>query len=268
MIITSKDNEFVKHVKKLKEKKYREEYNEFIIEGIKIIEEAIEENAKIKSIIICEDCKNQSAFPNELMYEVAKMNCIYVSEKIFLSLSDVSNPQGIMAIIEKDKKEDNKIDFSPKYFLLLDNIQDPGNMGTIIRTCDSLNMKQLIISKGSSDVYNPKVVRATMGAIFRVKIVETDDLVKTIKEMKKHKIKVYATDLKTKKSIYCVDYKKSAIVIGNEANGVSKEVLKEADERIKIPMLGKTESLNAGVATSIILYEMHRNELGELGDVP
>ncbi len=268
MIITSKDNEFVKHVKKLKEKKYREEYNEFIIEGIKIIEEAIEENAKIKSIIICEDCKNQSAFPNELMYEVAKMNCIYVSEKIFLSLSDVSNPQGIMAIIEKDKKEDNKIDFSPKYFLLLDNIQDPGNMGTIIRTCDSLNMKQLIISKGSSDVYNPKVVRATMGAIFRVKIVETDDLVKTIKEMKKHKIKVYATDLKAEKSIYCVDYKKSAIVIGNEANGVSKEILSEADERIKIPMLGKTESLNAGVATSIILYEMHRNELGELGDVP
>ena len=261
MIITSKDNDFIKHVKKLKEKKYRDEYNEFIIEGIKITQEAIEEKAKIKAVIICEDCKNQSAIPNELLYEVAKMNCIYVSEKVFMSISDVTNPQGIMAIIEKENEENLKIDFSNDKILILDNIQDPGNMGTIIRTCDSLNMKQIIVSKGSSDIYNPKVVRATMGAIFRIKIIESDDLVKTIKELKKHKFKVYATDLKTKNTIYNVDYKKSAVIIGNEANGVSQEVLDESSYRIKIPMLGKTESLNAGVATSIVLYEMYRNEL-------
>lgn len=261
MIITSKDNDFIKHVKKLKEKKYRDEYNEFIIEGIKITQEAIEEKAKIKAVIICEDCKNQSAIPNELLYEVAKMNCIYVSEKVFMSISDVTNPQGIMAIIEKENEENLKIDFSNDKILILDNIQDPGNMGTIIRTCDSLNMKQIIVSKGSSDIYNPKVVRATMGAIFRIKIIESDDLVKTIKELKKHKFKVYATDLKTKNTIYNVDYKKSAVIIGNEANGVSQEVLDESSYRIKITMLGKTESLNAGVATSIVLYEMFRNEL-------
>lgn len=261
MIITSKDNDFIKHVKKLKEKKYRDEYNEFIIEGIKITQEAIEEKAKIKAVIICEDCKNQSAIPNELLYEVAKMNCIYVSEKVFMSISDVTNPQGIMAIIEKENEENLKIDFSNDKILILDNIQDPGNMGTIIRTCDSLNMKQIIVSKGSSDIYNPKVVRATMGAIFRIKIIESDDLVKTIKELKKHKFKVYATDLKTKNTIYNVDYKKSAVIIGNEANGVSQEVLDESSYRIKIPMLGKTESLNAGVAASIVLYEMFRNEL-------
>lgn len=261
MIITSKDNDFIKHVKKLKEKKYRDEYNEFIIEGIKITQEAIEEKAKIKAVIICEDCKNQFAIPNELLYEVAKMNCIYVSEKVFMSISDVTNPQGIMAIIEKENEENLKIDFSNDKILILDNIQDPGNMGTIIRTCDSLNMKQIIVSKGSSDIYNPKVVRATMGAIFRIKIIESDDLVKTIKELKKHKFKVYATDLKTKNTIYNVDYKKSAVIIGNEANGVSQEVLDESSYRIKIPMLGKTESLNAGVATSIVLYEMFRNEL-------
>lgn len=261
MIITSKDNDFIKHVKKLKEKKYRDEYNEFIIEGIKITQEAIEEKAKIKAVIICEDCKNQSAIPNELLYEVAKMNCIYVSEKVFMSISDVTNPQGIMAIIEKENEENLKIDFSNDKILILDNIQDPGNMGTIIRTCDSLNMKQIIVSKGSSDIYNPKVVRATMGAIFRIKIIESDDLVKTIKELKKHKFKVYATDLKTKNTIYNVDYKKSAVIIGNEANGVSQEVLDESSYRIKIPMLGKSESLNAGVAASIVLYEMFRNEL-------
>lgn len=196
--------------------------------------------------------------PNELMYEIAKLNCIYVAEKILNTITDVINPQGIMAVIEKPTLEENPIDFNQEVSLILDNIQDPGNMGTILRTADSLNMKQIIVSKGTADIYNLKVVRSTMGAIFRVKVIEVDNLVKTIKEMKKHKIKVYATDLRTDKSIYDIDYSKSAIVIGNEANGVSSQVLEEATEKIKIPMIGKTESLNAAVATSVILYEAFR----------
>ena len=134
-------------------------------------------------------------------------------------------------------------------------------MGTILRTADSLNLKQIIVSKGSSDIYNPKVVRSTMGAIFRVNIIESDNLVKTLKDMKKHKIKIVTTNLQTDKKIYDVDYEKSAIVIGNEANGVSNEVLELADEKVKIPMPGKTESLNASVATAIILYEAMRKNL-------
>lgn len=260
MTITSKDNETIKHIKKLKEKKYREEYHEFIVEGIKMIEEAINEGAKIKSIIICEDCKTQGAIPNDLMYEIAKLNCIYVAEKIFNTITDVINPQGIMAVIEKPNARDNTIDFSANVSLLLDNIQDPGNMGTILRTADSINLKQILVSKGTADQYNPKVVRSTMGAIFRVKIIECEDLVKTLKELKKHKIEIYATDLKTDKSIYDVDYKKKAVVIGNEANGVSTEILNLADTKIKIPMLGKTESLNVAVATGVILYETVRQK--------
>ena len=259
MTITSKDNETIKHIKKLKEKKYREEYKEFIVEGIKMVEEAIQENAKIKTIIICDDCKTQGSIPNELMYDIAKLNCIYVAEKIFSTITEVINPQGIMAIIEKPENKENEIDYAESNYLILDNIQDPGNMGTILRTADSLNIKQIIVSKGTADIYNPKVVRSTMGAIFRIKVVEVENLVKTIKEMKKNGIKVYATDLATDKSIYDVNYEKSAIVIGNEANGVSKEVLEESTERIKIPMLGKTESLNAAVATSVILYEVFRS---------
>lgn len=131
-------------------------------------------------------------------------------------------------------------------------------MGTIIRTADSINLNQIIVSKGTVDSFCQKVVRSSMGAIFRVNIIETSDLAKTIKEFKKHKIKIYATDLKTDKSIYDVNYKKSAIVIGNEANGVEKNILELADERIKIPMTGKTESLNASVATGIILYNAIR----------
>ena len=259
MTITSKDNETIKYIKKLKEKKYRDQYNEFIVEGIKMIEEAIQENAQIKSIIICDDCKTQGNLSSELMYEIAKMNCIYVSEKVFSSITDVTNPQGIMAIIQKPENDEKTIDYNSQIYLILDNIQDPGNMGTILRTADSLNIKQIIVSKGSADIYNPKVVRSTMGAIFRVKSIETENLVKTIKELKKHKITVYATDLKTDKSIYDVNYNKSAIIIGNEANGVSDDILKEANERIKIPMIGKTESLNAAVATSVILYQAYRN---------
>lgn len=197
------------------------------------------------------------AFSNDFLYTIAKYNCIYVTEKVFSGITDVTNPQGILAVIGKNT-DINEIDYNQNLFLVLDNIQDPGNMGTILRTADSINLKQIIVSKGTADCYNPKVVRSTMGAIFRVKVIECEDLKKVVKEMKKRKIKVYATDLQTDKSIYDVDFKKSAIVIGNEANGVSKELLEIADEKIRIPMIGKTESLNAAVATGIILYEVVR----------
>lgn len=251
MVITSKDNEIVKHIRKLREKKARDESCEFIIEGAKMIEEAVRENAKIKMIIVCEEL-NQNLLPKEILYKIAKEKIVYVNDKIFKLLTDVTTPQGILAIVEKNKNKE--IDFSRELFLILDNIQDPGNMGTILRTADSVALTQIIVPKGNADPYNPKVVRSTMGAIFRVNVIEVEDLVKKIKEMKKHKIQILATDLATDYSIYDVNYRKSAIIIGNEGNGVSKEVLEIADKRIKIPMIGKTESLNAAVATGIILY--------------
>ncbi len=260
MVITSKDNESIKAIRKLKEKKYRDISNEYIIEGIKLIQEAIQEKAKIKTIVVCDDCKTTGGIPNDILYEIAKYNCIYVNEKVFNLITDVSNPQGILAVIEKNSSE-SEIDYKEDLIVVLDNIQDPGNLGTILRTLDSIGLKQIILSKESADGYSPKVVRSTMGAIFRVKIIESDNLEKTIKEIKKHKFKVYATSLENSKSIYEVDYTKSAIIIGNEANGVSKTLLDIADERIKIPMLGKTESLNASVATGIVLYEAVRNKL-------
>ena len=122
-------------------------------------------------------------------------------------------------------------------------------------------LSQVVVSKKTGDVFNPKVVRSTMGAIFRINIIQSDDLVATIKEIKKHKFKVIATSLQTNDSIYDIDYKKSAIIIGNEANGVSQEVMDTADKKVKIPMLGKTESLNAAVATGVMLYEYVRQKL-------
>lgn len=261
-VITSKDNELIKHIKKLKDKKQRDLSHEYIIEGIKLIQEAIQENAKIKQIIICDDCEKTESIPKDLMYEIAKQECIYVTNKVFDSITEVMNPQGILAMIEKQSKE-IQIDDKQDIILALDDIQDPGNLGTILRTADSIGLTQILVSKGTADCYNPKVVRSTMGAIFRVKIIECEDLVKTLKEIKKHKFEIVVSSLQTDNSIYDINYHKKVIVIGNEANGVKKEIQDLADKKIKIPMLGKTESLNASVATGIILYEYVRQKLAK-----
>ena len=121
-------------------------------------------------------------------------------------------------------------------------------------------LTQVIVSKRSGDVFNPKVVRSTMGAIFRVNIIESDNLLETLKIIKKHKFKIVSTSLQTEETIYDIDYTKKVIVIGNEANGVSKEILDISDNKVKIPMPGKTESLNAAVATGIVLYEYVRQK--------
>ena len=259
-VITSKETETVKIIKKLKDKKYRDETGLYIIEGLKMLEEAIEEKARIRKIIICEECLKAGDLEQKVLYEIAKYNCIYVNSNVFNSLTDVVAPQGIMAVIEKPNK-DIKIKYDQDIILALDGIQDPGNLGTILRTADSVNLKQIIVTKNTADSYNPKVVRSTMGAILRIKIIETDDLAKTLKEAKKNKFKIVATSLDTNNSIYDIDYNKKVIVIGNEANGVSKEIQELADNKVKIPMLGKTESLNASVATGIILYEYVRQKI-------
>ena len=261
-VISSKDNELIKHIKKLKDKKYRDESKEYIIEGVKLIEEAVKENAKIKKIIICEDTTRTYEIPTNIMLGIAKYECVYVTDKIFNSITQVTNPQGIMAIIEKNSN-DAEIDFTQDIIVALDDVQDPGNLGTILRTVDSIGLNQIIVSKETADAFNPKVVRSTMGAIFRVKIIETEDLKETIKVIKKHHFKLMVTSLQTRHSIYDIEFKKKIIVIGNEANGVSNEIQNIADEKAKIPMLGRTESLNASVAAGIVMYEYVRQKLNK-----
>ena len=294
MIISSKDNEMVKEIRKLKEKKYRKD--KFIVEGIKMLEEAINENASIDLIVIREGMDLRSVISNVLpknnadsgmksknvLDVISKIKNITVTEKVFDTLTDVVSPQGVLAVINKkddiikqateknnvskigDKikeTENSKIDTTADYILALDGIQDPGNLGTIIRTADSANLKQIIVSKNTVDAYSPKVIRSTMGAIYRVNIIEVENLEVTLKDLQKYDFKVVVTSLDTNNSIYDISYNKSIVVIGNEANGVSKEVQELANEKVKIPMLGKTESLNAAVATGIMIYEYVRKIL-------
>ena len=260
--ITSKDNELIKHIRKLKDKKYRDESNEYVVEGVKLVEEAVKENAKIKQIIVCEDTTRTYEIPTHIMLEIAKYECISVSDKIFNIITQVTNPQGIMAIIEKNA-QNAKIDYTQDIIVVLDDVQDPGNLGTILRTVDSIGLNQIIVSKGTADAFNSKVVRSTMGAIFRIKIIEVENLAQAIKEMRKHHFKLMVTSLQTKNSIYDIDFNKKIIVIGNEANGVSKEIQDMADEKAKIPMLGRTESLNASVAAGVVMCEYVRQKLSK-----
>ena len=260
--ITSKDNNLIKHIKKLKDKKERDKSGEYIVDGVKLIKEAIQERAKIKQIIISEDANKSDYIEKQLKYEIAKQECISVPEDIFKLLSDVENPQGILAVVEKENSN-VQIDYSEDIILVLDDLQDPGNLGTILRTADSVGLKQILVSKGTADAFNPKVVRSTMGAIFRVKVIECENLKKTLEEVKKHKYDILVTELGAKKSIYDVKMTKKAIVIGNEANGVSEEIKNIATENVIIPMLGKTESLNASIATGVILYEYVRQKLNK-----
>ncbi len=236
--ISSKENELIKHIKKLKDKKERDISNEYIIEGIKLLQEAIQEGANIKQIILCDDCEKTENIPKDLMYEIAKYECVYVTNKIFKYISEVQQPQGILAVVEKNNVN-NEIDYTQDIIVALDDVQDPGNLGTILRTVDSIGITQILVSKGTADCYNPKVVRSTMGAIFRVRIIECDNLEKMLKEIKKHKFKIVVSSLQTENSIYDINYHKKVIIIGNEAKGVETHIQEIADEKIKIPMFRK-----------------------------
>ncbi len=234
--ITSKENNFIKHVRKLRDKKYRDMNNLYVIEGIKLITEAIQEEMNIKQIVLCDDCEKNETISKEMMYEIAKYECISVPEKIFKYLSEVQTPQGILAVIEKINKK-NEIDYSQDIIIALDDVQDPGNLGSILRTIDSAGITQVLVSKKTADCYNSKVIRSTMGAIFRINVIECENLEKTLKEIKKHKFKIVVSSLQTQNTIYDISYDKKIIVIGNEANGVEEEIQKIADEKIKIPMI-------------------------------
>lgn len=256
-MITSKTNELIKHIKNLHQKKFREEYGEFFVEGKKLVLEAISENLQILKIIVCEEL-----FSEELAIEAK--NIEYVDKKVFEFISDTKTPQGIMAILKIPEKEQTY----EKVIFALDDLQDPGNLGTIIRTLDCAGINTLILSEGTADIYNPKVVRSTMGAIYRVNCFEKEDLREELMTLKEKGYKVVITALDAEINHYGLDFtdQKYVIVIGNESKGVSNEIQALADVKVKIPMLGRTESLNASVAASIMAYEYVRY-IDRRGDV-
>ncbi|WP_312667747.1 23S rRNA (guanosine(2251)-2'-O)-methyltransferase RlmB [Tissierella praeacuta] len=256
--ITSIRNPLVKEIKSLYRKKGRIKNNSFIIEGMKAIEEAIDNNYPIKNIIYTDQIlkiKDGEAF----FERIKKLNnIIYVPNNIFKDISDTENPQGVLGVAEIKYNEMREVKDKERPFLVfLDGVQDPGNMGTIIRTADAFNVDGIIITDGCVDPYNPKVVRATMGSIFRVPLYYVSDGIEELKSFKDINMSIYSTSLTESIPIYEVDFNEGVVlIIGNESNGVSEEIFSLSDKLIKIPMIGGAESLNAGVAASIIMYEV------------
>jgi TrmH family RNA methyltransferase len=248
MKITSKDNKIIKLAKKLHNKKERKENNLFIIEGEKLIKEAIQANIKIDYLLYKEGREPDfNCSPKTQLYEIPQ----HFME--FISTTDSAPP--FLAIAETISWPILTPDKST-LILILDGLQDPGNFGTIIRSSEATGVDCIVAAKGTVDLFNPKVVRASMGSVFRQPVIYTDDTEAFLKQLQNSAFQFILTTPYTEKEYDAPDYrKKTAIVIGNEGQGLSKNLLNNY-ESIKIPMLGKVESLNTSIAVSILLYEV------------
>lgn len=258
--ITSKDNEKVKLTKSLLKSKNRVKESKFLIEGFRILTQAIDCKADLKYVFINENFEDKKEHVEFLKILQSKNIKIYkTTNKIFSDFVDTENTQGIVGVVGiKENKIQDILDESCKFILILDRIQDPGNMGTIIRTADAAGVDAIINLKGCVDIYNSKVTRSTMGSIFDMKIINMtqDD---ALKELKLRNFDIVSSYLNTDNFYDKVDYKcKTALVIGNEANGVNDELIKNSDTLVKIPIYGKAESLNAAISSAILMYEIKK----------
>ena len=260
-LIVSKSNDNVKFIRSLNEKKYRTKYNAFYLEGVKVTNEILDKNEAIDILLIAYSkslliSTNGGQALLDRISSLKNVKVLEFEENIFKYMTDTVNTQGILVVMKIPKysleNEENK------NIILLDKVQDLGNIGTIIRSCNAFGVDTILCTSGTADVYSPKAVRATMGGILNVKIIYLENI-EEINLLKKIGYKIVTTSLNTKNSIDSIDYNNKYIfVMGNEANGVSKEIIDISDFVVKIPMSEKIESLNVGVATSIILYEQYK----------
>lgn len=262
--ISSLNNPKIKLIKSLYRKRERWKNKLFLIEGIRLVEEAIVKTYPIRDIVYTDELFNIKGGPEVFEKIQDHKNLTYVPFNLFKEISDTENPQGIMAVVGFPNPSMEELFKSDKpIILILDEIQDPGNMGTIIRTADAFNIDGLIVSQGSVDIYNPKVVRSTMGSIFRMPVYYVEDMPGIVGELKSKGFEIYTTSLGETSYVYDVDFKGArGIIIGNEARGVSEELYSLAHGRIKIPILGQAESLNVAIASSVIMYEAIRQRRG------
>lgn len=253
--ITSAANTKIKYIRSLAQKKARYENGEYTIEGIKSVRDAISSEREITALYV-----SFSFYENEAFIYPENVPLYRVSDNIFEKMCDTKAPQGILAVIKIENDE-----FEPelnKAYIYCDGIQDPGNLGTIIRTADAAGFGGVMLSPSCADLFNPKTVRSSMGSFFNMKVIRGVTAQK-LTEYKNGGFEIYGGALSEDSIDYrTADFKKpSVIVVGNEANGISDAVLKICTH-IKIPILGKAESLNAGVAAAILMYEVVRQNDG------
>lgn len=242
MMITSTQNTQVKKWRKLHTRKERMKTGLFLVEGFHLIEEAKKSNWKIKEIIIREGTEAPSRCEEQLM--------TVVSDVVFQHIAQTNTPQGIIAVIEMKKQTE----FTGNQAMLIDRIQDPGNLGTIIRTADAAGFSAVILGKGTVDLFNDKVIRATQGSLFHIPIIQAD-LLDKMKELTQDGFSIWATALEGSKVYTEIAVpEKVALIVGNEGQGVAEDILNIADFIVNIPIYGKAESLNVSIAAGILMY--------------
>ena len=264
--IKSKTNSTIVKIAKLSEKKYRKQEELFVCNGIKLFNEAIAFDAKIEYIIL----KNSVKFEEEIIDKIKEKTkenvaILCVSDVVFDKISEEQAPQGIITICKFHKEKHTfstivkNVNLNEK-IIILEAIRDPGNIGTIIRNAAAFGIEKLILSSDCVDIYSSKVVRAAMGAIFKVGVVIVEDLQATIKNLKENGRRVYAATLEKNSLVLGKDSltKRDIVVIGNEGHGISKEIIDCCDNSIFIPMNDNTESLNAAIAATIFMWEMSK----------
>lgn len=256
--ISSKDNSIIKNIIKLK-KSSKERRNQalFIAEGVRICYDALISSAEIELLVVSETALNKYADKIKNFEQAAKA-CYCVTEKIFSYISDTNTPQGVLCLIktlDKPHRFDKMKDTGK--FLALENLQDPNNMGTILRTAEAFKLDGIILTEDCCDIYSPKVVRGSMGAIFRIPFETTQNLAEYLTKFNNWG-ESYATVLHHESlDIRNIKFnKKSILVVGNEGNGITDETINCCNNKVIIPMDGKAESLNAAVAACISMWEM------------
>lgn len=265
-MISSTANKQIKYVSALvKKARTRKEEGLFVAEGLRMCSEVPVE--RLSALYISESF---SRHPECRRLTERAPRVELVSDEVFASFSDTQSPQGALALVEQYQYTlEEMLTFetskTPILLMVLERIQDPGNLGTIIRAGEGAGITGVLMDQKTVDIYNPKVIRSTMGSVFRVPFVYTSDLHTDMRKLKEQGICIYAAHLD---STYAYDQKtylgKTAFLIGNEANGLSEETASFADGRIQIPMLGQVESLNAAVAASILMYEAARQRRNRL----
>jgi len=253
-IIRSKDNSIYKAALKLTKKKHRDETGKYLLEGVKPLENALSMGIEIESVFVSEDADVSMNLPENVT--------IQLERKLFESLSDTKTSQGVIAVVRKksySEKQFAELTSAGGNIAVMDRLQDPGNIGTIIRTAEAAGYKGIVMISGSGDVYAPKVVRAAAGSLFRMPVMFMPDAESAADMFRRLGKKIAVTSLEESVNCFEADLTSDiALVIGNEGRGVSESFMNCADIKVKIPMEGSIESLNAAVAAGILMYQSQK----------
>lgn len=256
--ITSATNPTIKEVKSLSSKKGRTKAKAFLLEGIRLVFDAVHNHAKIRYFLISDSFVQKEEYQ---FVQKNKTKVIQIPDKLFDQISETKSPQGIIAVADFFEYDEHYILNNSNNIIALENLQDPGNLGTIIRSADACGFDAVILSEDSVDIYNPKVIRSTMGSVFHLPVITVGNFFGALQMIKQRGNLLIAAHTKNARPCWEVDLsRKVTIIIGNEGNGLSKEALYIADETIMIPMNERAESLNASTAASILMYESMRQK--------